>query len=1137
VDFGDYITDPDTPVSQLSMIITNISSTSQVSVSYSAGTTGSLSAVFTAAANWFGIESFNILISDNEGRAVSSGSFTANVLENITANFSTSLTDGISGLTGQAVHFTDTTIGNPDSWLWNFGDGQTSIQQNPTHIYAQGGNYTVSLTVANSEAAVSDTAIRQILMIGTIIGGNINANQTWTSDNTYNLLASVIIDPAATVTIEPGTAVNLIDTTTVVINGGLVASGVTFSPSSDLNYWGGLSFNNSPAGSLLSNCTLINALNPLVVNNSDPTFSNVNIEVSDTLNLNVTNGILIVGDSDPNIDNLEITNYPTGLNIDAPIDRTATTPILTNLRIRNTVSSTRNDSLKTAVLIKGNANAVLDSLEVDNYDIGLEFDNTASTYTTTPTLTNLRIRNTTSSTRGNATGILISGKVTPSINGVEISGCNLGLSYSNSQVYQTTVTPTLANIRVRNSTTSTREGSVGMYFSQLGSLHLTASEVEDFATAILFEGDAARTISTPILTNLRVRNTSSSTRSGDNGIVIKDNVAAALDSITIENCGKAIEYRNASGLTAAQPARLDNITISKDTTLAFPDEKGIAFDDVSYINCRNVGITGYSIGIDVSNLNGPTPSTPTLANIRVRNSAASTRTDAIGVLFTGNVTALCDDMWIDDYDIGMRYIGDGFSRTATPALTNLRIRSSVSSTRNESIGMQLHNLDRVIVQNDTLEGFSTGLEIMANQTRTLSTPSLTNVRIRNSESSTRTANIGLFLGSNVSGYVEECLIEKAVTGIMLADANTTLLKYNQIIDCETALQVSGLNPPLPLQTNLIYLSPAWQAAHPTVNFTAFKLIFAGPWQLQNNTVIGYPVLLNATDAVVSMQNNVLWSVTPQQNPFILNNSVLTANYNDIASASGVYPGLGNINADPLITDVDLGNFRTTYNSPCIDAGNPLLPLDSDGTISDIGAYEYLHKAVIVPSATYVTLGDLISFTNASIGHSYPETTVSWDLYNDGTVDATTWDFSHTFDSAGQFSLKLTVTTGNLTDTKLLTNLVVVSVVGLAAPQNPTLAVQGADLQLSWNPITQDIQGQPTSVDYYLIYQCATPDGQFEYLGTTDGQNLSYNDVNGTVNGSRFYRVVGFKGSRAELNRLLDRFRVSRTRQDMPAEQK
>jgi PKD repeat protein len=48
------------------------------------------------------------------------------------------------------VTFTDTSSGNPTGWSWEFGDGGTSAQQNPTHTYAVAGTYTVVLRASNS---------------------------------------------------------------------------------------------------------------------------------------------------------------------------------------------------------------------------------------------------------------------------------------------------------------------------------------------------------------------------------------------------------------------------------------------------------------------------------------------------------------------------------------------------------------------------------------------------------------------------------------------------------------------------------------------------------------------------------------------------------------------------------------------------------------------------------------------------------------------------------------------------------------------------------------------------------------------------------------------------------------------------
>jgi PKD repeat protein len=53
----------------------------------------------------------------------------------------------LSGNADLIVEFTDLTIGGAVSWLWDFGDGHTSIDQNPSHVYTHSGTYTVDLTV------------------------------------------------------------------------------------------------------------------------------------------------------------------------------------------------------------------------------------------------------------------------------------------------------------------------------------------------------------------------------------------------------------------------------------------------------------------------------------------------------------------------------------------------------------------------------------------------------------------------------------------------------------------------------------------------------------------------------------------------------------------------------------------------------------------------------------------------------------------------------------------------------------------------------------------------------------------------------------------------------------------------------
>ncbi|MFA4851768.1 MAG: PKD domain-containing protein [Bacteroidales bacterium] len=60
------------------------------------------------------------------------------------------------------VLFTDLSINNPASWLWDFGDGSMSSTQNPAHVYWQGGFYTVTLTVTNILGSNTTYGIVQI---------------------------------------------------------------------------------------------------------------------------------------------------------------------------------------------------------------------------------------------------------------------------------------------------------------------------------------------------------------------------------------------------------------------------------------------------------------------------------------------------------------------------------------------------------------------------------------------------------------------------------------------------------------------------------------------------------------------------------------------------------------------------------------------------------------------------------------------------------------------------------------------------------------------------------------------------------------------------------------------------------------
>ena len=62
-------------------------------------------------------------------------------------SFLSNVTEGPAPL---SVSFSDTSLWEPDSWTWVFGDGSVSGDQNPEHIFIEPGSYNITLTVTNS---------------------------------------------------------------------------------------------------------------------------------------------------------------------------------------------------------------------------------------------------------------------------------------------------------------------------------------------------------------------------------------------------------------------------------------------------------------------------------------------------------------------------------------------------------------------------------------------------------------------------------------------------------------------------------------------------------------------------------------------------------------------------------------------------------------------------------------------------------------------------------------------------------------------------------------------------------------------------------------------------------------------------
>ena len=68
----------------------------------------------------------------------------------------------VSGTAPLRVGFIDRSTGSPTSWRWEFGDGNSSTEQNPVYVYRVPGTYTVRLDAANDRGSNTERKVYYI---------------------------------------------------------------------------------------------------------------------------------------------------------------------------------------------------------------------------------------------------------------------------------------------------------------------------------------------------------------------------------------------------------------------------------------------------------------------------------------------------------------------------------------------------------------------------------------------------------------------------------------------------------------------------------------------------------------------------------------------------------------------------------------------------------------------------------------------------------------------------------------------------------------------------------------------------------------------------------------------------------------
>jgi PKD repeat protein len=148
----------------------------------------------------------------------------------------------------------------------------------------------------------------------------------------------------------------------------------------------------------------------------------------------------------------------------------------------------------------------------------------------------------------------------------------------------------------------------------------------------------------------------------------------------------------------------------------------------------------------------------------------------------------------------------------------------------------------------------------------------------------------------------------------------------------------------------------------------------------------------------------------------------------------------------------------------------------------------------------------VQFTDLSMEGEYPITSRIWSFGDGGSSNQQ--HPSHTFQSAGTYSVSLTVTDSQ-GNQNTQNKIGYITVHASGGQGQAYLQMQGFDAHLSWDPITTDENGQPMQPEYYYLYFNGSndPEGEYYFLAPIPYPSTGYIHYGvGRGASHMFYRV-------------------------------
>jgi len=259
----------------------------------------------------------------------------------------------------------------------------------------------------------------------------------------------------------------------------------------------------------------------------------------------------------------------------------------------------------------------------------------------------------------------------------------------------------------------------------------------------------------------------------------------------------------------------------------------------------------------------------------------------------------------------------------------------------------------------------------------------------------------------------------------------------------------------------------------------------------------------------------------------------------------------NIFEDPMFVDAGSGNFNIQLGSPCIDAGDPNLPLDSDGTVTDIGAFYFLQDVTVAPrnldfgvvpvldrdTLTVVVRNAVEQLANvSSISLSNPnfQYAISTGDLHLTQSDSLVLDVYFRPLTSGLFETELFIVSDAQVNDTLIVGLSGEGGITPAPVSDLTIMSLGGDATLHWSPVDSTTYGSPLTVDAYIVYFAESTNGPFWFHGLTT--DIFYVHPHAAQFASEmYYHVSAFVGDIQTIERITDGYEDHISRVQLQAE--